>query len=58
MEECFIETPLGEGEVDLPGWFRALDAIGYDGYYTIEREVGEDPEADIARAVRFIQGIG
>ncbi|MDR1598269.1 MAG: sugar phosphate isomerase/epimerase [Oscillospiraceae bacterium] len=58
MEECFIETPLGEGEVDLPAWFKALDAIGYDGYYTIEREVGANPEADIAMAVRFIREHG
>ncbi|GHU74087.1 inosose dehydratase [Clostridia bacterium] len=55
MEECFAETPLGEGEVDLPGWFAALDAIGYAGYFTIEREVGADPAVDIAAAVQFIK---
>ncbi|MDR2657780.1 MAG: sugar phosphate isomerase/epimerase [Oscillospiraceae bacterium] len=55
MEECFIETPLGEGEVDLPAWFKSLDAIGYKGYYTIEREVGANPESDIAKAVQFIK---
>ncbi|MDR0397337.1 MAG: sugar phosphate isomerase/epimerase [Oscillospiraceae bacterium] len=58
MEECFVETPLGEGEVDLPAWFKALDEIGYDGYYTIEREVGQNPEADIAMAVEFIKTHG
>ncbi|GHU65301.1 hypothetical protein FACS1894184_00820 [Clostridia bacterium] len=58
MEECFIETPLGEGEVDLPAWFKALDDIGYTGYFTIEREVGANPEADIAKAVQFIKANG
>ena len=28
---------------------------GYDGYLTIEREVGEDPEADIRLAVDFLR---
>jgi len=57
LEECFLETPLGEGQVDLPGWFDALDKIGYHGYYTIEREVGDNPEADIAKAVTFIRSL-
>ncbi len=55
MEECFLETPLGHGDVDFPAWMAALDAIGYDGYYTIEREVGANPEADIAEAIAFLR---
>lgn len=55
MEECFLETPLGQGNVDFPAWMAALDAIGYDGYYTIEREVGANPEADIAEAIAFLR---
>ena len=27
----------------------------YDGYLTIEREVGENPVADIAEAVRYLR---
>lgn len=27
---------LGQGSVDFPGVFEVLDAVGYDGYYTIE----------------------
>lgn len=56
--ECFLETPLGEGQVDLPGWLRALEQIGYAGYVTIEREVGADPRADIERAVRYLRALG
>lgn len=52
----FREVPLGEGSVDWPRYLAALDEIGYGGYLTIEREVGDDPAADIAMAVRFLQG--
>ncbi len=54
-EADFIELPPGEGDVDFDAYFKALQDIGYTGYLTIEREVGHDPAADIAGAVRFIQ---
>jgi sugar phosphate isomerase/epimerase len=34
---------------------KALEDIGYRGYLTIEREVGDNPEADIAKAVSFLK---
>lgn len=49
------EVPLGEGEVPWPAYLRGLREIGYDGYLTIEREVGEDPAADIVTAARFLR---
>ena len=52
---AFIETPLGEGHVDFDRYLAALEDIGYKGYLTIEREVGGDPEGDIAKAVRFLK---
>ncbi|MBC8544000.1 sugar phosphate isomerase/epimerase family protein [Bianquea renquensis] len=52
---AFIELPLGEGDVDFPNYLKALDDIGYRGFLTIEREVGDDPETDIAKAVTFLQ---
>ncbi|MFB5675955.1 sugar phosphate isomerase/epimerase family protein [Paenibacillus terreus] len=51
----FREVPLGEGSVDFEAYFAALQAIGYTGYLTVEREVGEHPEDDIRAAVKFIQ---
>lgn len=51
----FIEVPLGEGKVDFDGWIDALLDIGYRGFLTIEREVGDDPEADIKLAVDFLK---
>jgi len=53
--EFFREVPLGEGKVDWPAYIQALQDIGYKGYLTIEREVGTNPEADIANAVQFLK---
>ena len=57
LEDYFLETPLGEGHVDFPNWLKALEDIGYKGFLTIEREVGDNPEADIREAVRFLKGL-
>lgn len=55
MEDYFLETPLGEGQVDFPSYLAALKRIGFDGWLTIERETGTDPVADIGMAIRFLQ---
>ena len=54
-DSSFIELPLGQGDVDFPNYLNALDDIGFQGFLTIEREVGDDPAADIALAVKFLQ---
>ena len=51
----FKEVPLGEGGVDWHGYLKALGDIGYDGFLTIEREVGDDPAKDVARAIEFLR---
>ncbi len=51
----FKEVPLGEGQVDWDNYIKALRDIGYDGFLTIERETGADPEADIVMAVDFLK---
>lgn len=51
----FEEVPLGQGGVDFPAYFAALQEIGYTGYLTIEREVGDRPEEDIRQAVQFVR---
>ena len=53
----FKEVPLGTGEVNFTNYLRALDDIGYKGYLTIEREVGDDPAKDIGDAVNFLNNI-
>ncbi|MBQ2774507.1 MAG: sugar phosphate isomerase/epimerase [Clostridia bacterium] len=52
----FEEVPLGEGSVDWNKYLAALDDIGYKGFLTIEREVGDNPEKDIITAVNFLKG--
>ncbi|MFH1903855.1 MAG: sugar phosphate isomerase/epimerase family protein [Candidatus Omnitrophota bacterium] len=49
------EVPLGEGDVNFPEYLKALDEIGFKGFHIIEREVGADPAADIAKAVEFLR---
>ncbi len=54
LSDYFIETPLGEGKVNFQEYLKALNDISYEGFHTIEREVGENPEVDIKRAVKFL----
>ena len=56
-DDSFIEVPLGEGNVDFPKYLAALEEIGYKGFLTIEREVGDNPEKDIKSAVNFLKEI-
>ena len=50
VADFFKEVPVGTGDVDFPAYIAALKEAGYDGYLTIERETGADPEADIVLA--------
>ena len=52
--EGYRELPLGQGDVDFDNYLLALDKIGYKGFLTIEREVGDNPEADIKLAKDFL----
>lgn len=49
------EVPLGKGGVKWDEYLRALDAVGYNGFLTIEREVGDTPEEDIRLAADFLR---
>ncbi len=51
------EVPLGEGWVDWPRYTGYLLDSGYDGYFAIERETGQDPVGDIKRAVDFLRSV-
>lgn len=48
------EVPLGEGDVDFEKYLEALKNINYDGFFVIEREVGENPVKDIITAKNFL----
>ena len=53
VADYFIETPVGEGDVEFDAYVKALREIGYDGFLTIERETGADPSADIRKAAEY-----
>lgn len=54
----FLEVPLGDGQVPWEKYLNALEDIGYKGFLTIEREVGDDPAKDIRSAVEFLEKLG
>lgn len=50
-------VPYGTGEIDLPGLFAQLDAIGYTGQYVIEmdRKTPEDAQRYLREAVAYFR---
>lgn len=59
-KEWGVEVPLGEGDVGMERYLRALDSFGYTGPLTIEREIPQEPErqkAEIGRAVELLQSL-
>ena len=55
VADFFIETPIGEGNVNWEEYIGALKQIGFDGFLTVEREAGNKPEQDIANGVAFVK---
>lgn len=56
LNECYFEeVPLGTGSVPFAEYLNALDDIGYKGFLTIEREVGDSPEKDIKTAFDYLK---
>jgi L-ribulose-5-phosphate 3-epimerase len=51
------EVAVGTGQVPFGEYFLALEAIGYDGYFTIEREVGDNRVADIKAAIDVLRSL-
>ena len=49
------EVPLGQGGVKWDDYLMALNSVGFDGFLTIEREVGDTPEDDIKMAIGFLK---
>jgi len=41
--------------VDWVNYLKALKEIGFDGFLTIERECGDNPQADIEKAFSFLK---
>ncbi|BEL04755.1 sugar phosphate isomerase/epimerase [Actinoplanes sichuanensis] len=57
-----LYTPLGSGDVDIPGIVRALENAGYTGWYVLEQDCalaatpadGEGPIGDARRSLAFL----
>ena len=49
------EVPLGTGMADWETLHEIYKENNYQGYYAIEREVGEDAMADVKKAVEFLR---
>lgn len=49
------EVATGSGEVDWAAFFRAVEEIGYQGVFAIEREAGDQRLADIKTARQHVE---
>ena len=50
------EVPLGEGDVDIPAFVRALKQLSYTGPLTIEREItGEQQITDVRKGIALLE---
>ena len=51
------EVPLGQGEVDIPRFLRALKQAGYAGPLVVEREVGDQAGRlrDVADGLAYLR---
>ena len=56
-QKFFEEVPLGTGSVDFDKYLKALEDVGYRGFLTIEREVGDNPCADILTAKKYLDAV-
>ena len=53
----YEEVPLGDGSVPYIHYLKALEEVGYKGFLTIEREVGDNPAKDIKKAIDYLKVI-
>ncbi len=55
MNDFFEELPLGLGAVNFPKLLETMNAAGYAGFLTIEREAGNQRLKDVAQGVGFLR---
>ncbi len=51
------EVPLGRGTVDFPSLLAALEQRNYRGFFTLQRDLADDPIADLERGVSYLKSI-
>ena len=52
---CKFKTTSDAQFIGFGNYIKALNETGYKGFFTIERECGADPTADIKLAVAFLK---
>ncbi len=52
-----LEVPLGRGSADYAALLGALEDHRYRGFITIARENSDDPQFEIAEAVKYLQSL-
>jgi inosose dehydratase len=57
--------PIGAGDIDIAAIIRALEANGYNGWYTMEQDTilacqpeGEGPAADVRASMAYLRDLG
>lgn len=53
----YEDAPLGQGDVDIEAFLRKLNAIGYAGALTIEREYSPDQAGDLKTALALLESL-
>ena len=53
--KIFVETPVGEGDVDYPKYIQSLKDINYDGALVIERERTDHSFEEVCECVYFLK---
>ena len=52
-----VETQLGRGAADFPELVAMLEEFQYDGFYTIQRRLAEDPRREIEQSVNYLKSL-
>jgi sugar phosphate isomerase/epimerase len=53
-----LEVPLGEGSAEFPELLGVLENYAYRGCVTVTSRSGDDPVAEISRALTYLQRLG
>ena len=51
------EVPLGQGDVHYPEYIALWRSLGYDGFFTIEREAGDDRVGDVRKGIELLRSL-
>jgi sugar phosphate isomerase/epimerase len=52
-----IEVELGRGSADFPTLFGTLEEVGYQGYFTVDRQNSRDPLGEIGTAISYLRRV-